>query len=206
MEYLILIILWITWCVIHSAMISLTIINYLQTNFGNFYKYYRIFYNLVSLVTFIPIIHYSIDIKSILLFQWKGDMVIVQRTLLLIVIILFILGARKYDMLQLLGIRQIKSEKSHITITEDGGINTSGILSITRHPWYLATIIFVWVYNREMYVSTLIVNGILTIYLIIGTMLEERKLIIELGDPYREYKNKVSMLFPTKWIFSKLNL
>jgi protein-S-isoprenylcysteine O-methyltransferase Ste14 len=117
---------------------------------------------------------------------------------------LFIAGLFKYDILQVLGIRQIKSGKSHATLSESGDIDTSGILSITRHPWYLATIMLVWTYFREMYVSTLIVNIILTIYLIIGTILEERKLIIELGDSYRHYINRVSMLFPTKWILSKL--
>ena len=55
-----------------------------------------------------------------------------------------------------------------------------------------------------MYVSTLIVNIILTIYLVTGTVLEEKKLIIELGDNYRDYVDRVSMLFPAKWIFSKL--
>ena len=107
--------------------------------------------------------------------------------------------------MQLLGIRQIKSGKSHSTLSESGDIKTSGILGITRHPWYLAVMIFVWIGYREMYISTLIVNIILSIYVIIGTVLEEKKLIIELGDNYQEYKEKVSMLFPIKWIFSKLN-
>jgi protein-S-isoprenylcysteine O-methyltransferase Ste14 len=68
----------------------------------------------------------------------------------------------------------------------------------------LAAVIFVWVDYRDMYVSTLIVNILLTIYLLIGTILEERKLVIELGDSYRDYMDRVSMLFPTKLIFSKM--
>ncbi|MBT8373789.1 MAG: hypothetical protein KJN80_02640, partial [Deltaproteobacteria bacterium] len=90
------------------------------------------------------------------------------------------------------------------TLSQSGDIDTSGILSFTRHPWYLAAIIFVWVVHREISVSTLIVNVVLTIYLVIGTILEEKKLIIELGDQYRDYIEKVSMLFPAKWIFAKL--
>ena len=129
-------------------------------------------------------------------------MTIVKIALLTIVISLFISGGLKYDMLQFFGIRQIKSGKSHSTLSESGDIDTSGILSLTRHPWYLAVIIFVWIGYREMYVSTLIVNIILTIYVVMGTVLEERKLIIIFGDNYRDYKNRVSMLFPVKWIFS----
>ena len=204
MEYLVLIILWSTWCVIHSAMISLTITGYLKNRLGSYYKFYRLFFNLVALITFIPIVFYSKSLNSPVLFRWEGYLTIIQIALLIIVISLFISGLFKYNILQVLGIRQIKSGKSHSTLSESGDIDTSGILSLTRHPWYLATLILVWTYFREMYVSTLIVNIILTIYLVIGTILEERKLIIELGDSYREYMNRVSMLFPSKWVSSKL--
>jgi protein-S-isoprenylcysteine O-methyltransferase Ste14 len=129
-------------------------------------------------------------------------MTIVQSSLLIIVIALIISGLLKYDLLQLLGFRQIKSGKSYSALSESGELDTSGILGLTRHPWYLAVIIFIWIGYREMYVSTLIVNIILTIYVVMGTVLEERKLIIEFGDNYRDYINRVSMLFPVKWIFS----
>jgi protein-S-isoprenylcysteine O-methyltransferase Ste14 len=66
--------------------------------------------------------------------------------------------------------------------------------------------IFVWIDYQEMYVSTLIVNIIITIYIVIGTVLEEKKLIIEFGDNYRDYTDRVSMLFPAKWIFYKLSI
>jgi protein-S-isoprenylcysteine O-methyltransferase Ste14 len=185
-------------------MISLTVTGHLKKILGSYYKFYRLFFNLVALTTFIPLIIYSKSLKGPVLFRWEGYLTIIQIALLIIVMSLFISGLFKYDILQVLGIRQIKSGKSHSTLSESGDIDTSGILSLTRHPWYLATLILVWTYFREMYVSTLIVNTILTIYLIIGTILEERKLIIELGDSYRDYMNKVSMLFPTKWILSKL--
>ena len=185
-------------------MISLTVNGYLKNRFGNYHKFYRLFYNLVALTTLIPLILYSLSLKGPVLFEWKGYMTILQMALFIIVVLLFVFGGLKYDILQFFGIRQFKSGKSHSTLSESGNIDTSGILSLTRHPWYLAVIIFVWIDYRKMYISTLIVNVILTIYLVIGTVLEERKLIIELGDSYRDYQNRVSMLFPTKWIFSKL--
>ena len=204
MEYLALIILWSIWCTIHSGMISLTVNDYLKNKLESYYKFYRLFYNLVALTTLIPLILYSQSLKGPVLFRWEGYMTFVQFLLLAIAITLFIAGGLKYDMLQFFGTRQIKSGKSHSTLSESGEIDTSGILNLTRHPWYLAAIIFIWVDYREMYVSTLIVNILLTIYIVIGTVLEERKLIIELGDSYRNYIDRVSMLFPTKWIFSKL--
>jgi protein-S-isoprenylcysteine O-methyltransferase Ste14 len=131
-------------------------------------------------------------------------MTVVQTVLLLIVVLLIVFGGLKYDLLQFLGIRQIKSGESPSTLSPSGDIDTTGILKLTRHPWYLAAIIFIWIINRELSVSNLILNTVLTIYLVIGTILEEKKLIYELGDRYRSYTEKVSMLFPAKWLFSKL--
>ncbi len=206
MEYVTLIILWCMWCGIHSGMIASSVVSYLKNKLGSHYKYYRLFYNLVAVATLFPLVIYNRTIQSPILFSWQGYLTIIQIILLIVVISLFIAGGLKYDMLQLLGIRQIKSGKIHSTLSESGDINTSGIMGVTRHPWYLAAIIIIWIGYREMTVSTLIVNTILSVYIFIGTILEERKLIIELGDNYLDYKNKVSMLFPTKWIFSKLNL
>ena len=56
MEYLALIILWGIWCAIHSGMISLTVNDYLKNRLGSYCKFYRLFYNLVALITLIPLI------------------------------------------------------------------------------------------------------------------------------------------------------
>jgi len=198
MEYLALIIFWITWCVIHSVLISLTVKDYLKIRLGIYYRFYRLFYNLVALTTFIPLVLYSQSLKGLVLFRWQGYMTMVQCVLLVIVMALTISGLLKYDLLQLIGFRQIKYGKSDSALSESGELDTSGILGLTRHPWYLAVIIFVWIGYREMYVSTLIVNIILTVYVVTGTILEERKLTVKFGDNYRDYKNRVSMLFPVK--------
>lgn len=204
MAYYALVILWISWCAVHSGMISLTLTNRLKQLSGSYYRFYRLFFNLAAVVTLIPLIIYSRSFKGTVLFRWEGYLTLVQGSLLFVVLILFIAGSLKYDLLQFMGIRQIRSGNHHAALTASGKIDTSGVLSITRHPWYLAAIILVWVDVRVMYVSTVIVDGILTAYLIIGTLLEERKLVHTLGDAYRDYQNKVSMLFPVKWIYAKM--
>lgn len=61
----------------------------------------------------------------------------------------------------------------------------------------------IWATNLD--ITFLIVNCILSIYVIMGTILEEQKLVEEFGDEYRAYQKKVSMLFPMKWILNKMN-
>ena len=60
--------------------------------------------------------------------------------------------------------------------------------------------------NMPVCDDTLCANVVLTVYIFIGTFLEERKLIGEFGDLYRDYKSKVSMLFPFKWVFFWLKI
>jgi len=204
LEFILLIILWCAWCVIHSAMISLTVTNYLKNKLGGRFRFYRLFYNIIALITLIPLLISGTEPTGQLLFRWAGFSLIFQFLLAITGLLLFLFGAIKYDMLQLLGIRQIQSGKSYLSLSKTGDIDTSGVLSLTRHPWYLAAILFIWIRYSDIYVSTLVVNIILTIYIGIGTILEEQKLIIEHGDHYRTYREKVSMLFPFKWIVSKL--
>ncbi len=204
MNYLILVALLSIWCTIHSGMISLTVTDYIKNRFGRYFRFYRLFFNLLAVTTLIPIILYGKTLKEQLLFRWEGYLIILQVFLLITSVLLFISGGRKYDLLQFLGIRQIKTGTSHTALSETGDIDTTGILSLTRHPWYLAAILLIWSSVREMYVSTLIINMILTIYIVIGTFLEERKLIIAYGDKYRNYQKKVSMFVPFRWLTSKL--
>ena len=87
-------------------------------------------------------------------------------------------------------------------LTDTGELDTSGVMGITRHPWYFASILFIWA--RQMDVSAILVNVILTSYLIIGAHLEEKKLIGEFGEKYLAYQKRVSMLIPYKWLKSKI--
>ena len=204
MDYFVLAVLWIIWCGIHSGMISVTATEYLKRRFGSHFRFYRLVFNLVAIVTLIPAILYSQSIQGHVAFRWEGFMIVFQVLLLTISVLLFFAGARHYDMLQFLGLRQIRTGTSHSALTETDKLDTTGILGVTRHPWYLATIMLIWA--RKLDVSTLITNIILTVYLIVGTVLEERKLVIEYGEDYRRYQKKVSMLIPFKYLKSRIHI
>lgn len=201
-DYVILALLIIAWCVLHSAMISISATDYLKKRLGSAYRYYRLFFNVFSILTFVPIFLFASSLRTQSIVEWAGVLRIVQVLLIGTSALFFILGGRHYDAAQFLGLRQIKEGTTGQGITESGALNTSGVLGMVRHPWYLATILLIWA--RQLDVSAMLVNVILTAYLIIGAYLEERKLVMEFGDEYRAYQKRVSMLFPQKWLKSTL--
>ena len=192
----------VAWCVLHSAMISISVTDYLQKRLGSKFRYYRLFFNLTALLTLIPVVIFASSARTQVIFAWTGYARIVQLTLLGFAFLLFYLGGRHYDARQLIGIKQIRDGNSSKLISDKNEFDTSGILGITRHPWYLAVILLIWA--RHLDVSVIIVNVILTAYLIVGTYLEEKKLIREFGDKYLNYQKQVSMLVPLKWLKSKI--
>lgn len=186
------------WCVLHSAMICMPVTDYLKRHLGPTFRYYRLFYNVVAILTLIPVVWFAYSIRTLPLFSWDGYLRMIQVSLIGISVLLFYLGALNYDAGQLLGLKQISKGTSETTISATGKLETSGILAITRHPWYLAVMLLIWA--RPLDVSAIVVNVILTVYLVAGTYLEEQKLLHEFGDTYRDYQNEVSMLIPFKWL------
>jgi protein-S-isoprenylcysteine O-methyltransferase Ste14 len=88
-------------------------------------------------------------------------------------------------------------------MTESGEFDSSGVLGVVRHPWYLAVFILLWA--RDLSLAEMTINMILSAYLVIGTFLEEQKLVLEFGDQYKVYQRQVSMFIPLKWLGSKLH-
>jgi len=204
MKYIILSALWILFCIIHSGTISLTFTGFVKQRWGDYYRYYRLFYNIISVVILVPIVIYSYSIKEEPFFVWEGYLYPVKWFLFAIGILLFVLGSRHYSMSSFLGIAQIKESTSHKLMNVTGELDSSGILGIIRHPYYAGVLPLLW--SGDLDTAALITNVILSVYIIIGTSLEEHKLVYEYGDEYIRYQQKVSMLVPIKWIKGKMGI
>jgi protein-S-isoprenylcysteine O-methyltransferase Ste14 len=174
----------------------------MKKKLGNEFRFYRLFYNAFSLGTLISLVSYSMSIRQAPFFRWEGDLVIVRYLLVATSLSLFVAGARHYSLSQLFGIRQIKTGAGGQPIPEVDTFDASGILGMVRHPWYIAGILLVWA--GDLSLSTLLINLVISGYFIIGTFLEERKLLLEFGDRYREYQRNVSMFLPYKWVKGKI--
>ncbi|MHA1925642.1 MAG: methyltransferase family protein [Candidatus Thorarchaeota archaeon] len=74
---------------------------------------------------------------------------------------------------------------------------TGGIYSRTRHPLYLATVLLLLGLAALYPFDRVIVFSIaMSVYVLIGAYLEERKLVIHYGDAYLEYRKQAGFMLP----------
>ena len=201
-DYILLAILAIVWCALHSWLISVSVTEYLKQKLGSHYRFYRLFFNGFSLISLAVVIGYRYLIKGEIVFDWDGYLRIIQLIMIVLGVLLFLLGAQKYDARRFMGLTQLNEDVTKQGLTSSGELDTSGILSVLRHPWYTSLLLLIWAMPLDM--AGLVLNSVFTVYLLIGAWLEEKKLIREFGDAYSHYQQHVSMLIPVKWIKSKL--
>ena len=204
MRYVTLVLLWSAWCFVHSALISLTVTEHLKHRFQAAFRYYRLIYNGFAVASLVPIAIYTYSVQSEPLFRWEAYLRLPQFLLVCVSLSLFLSGSRHYDALQFLGIRELKQSNSCPVLTENCELDTTGVLSVIRHPWYAGGILLVWA--RDLDISVIITNLIITGYFIVGTFLEERKLSTQFGEAYVAYQQRTSMFFPVKWLKAKTKI
>ena len=203
MKYLYAVLGWVLWCTLHSTLISTTVTDFAKKKLGGSFRFYRLFYNVVSLVTLIPLVYYSHMLREAPVFRWEGPLGIVQVFLLAVSVYLFVAGGRHYSWARFWGISQIKAGRAGSSLADSSStFVVSGIHRIIRHPWYLGGILIVWA--QDMSASTILINLVISVYFMIGAVLEERKLVLEFGEEYREYQRTVSMLFPWRWLKARI--
>lgn len=193
---LLLIILWTVWCMLHSLLIINPVRFWFGGKGGPLLAFYRIGYVVISILTLIPILWYMQTLPQTELFAFDGVWRIPQLMLLGYALLMFYLGTRVYDTNYFLGIRQLMDYRVG-RAAAPMPFRTDGILRSVRHPWYSGALALLWGMSPVTDVS-LISKSTLTVYLIIGTILEERKLKKELGDQYSAYCLDVPMLLPWK--------
>ena len=175
--------------------------NLLARSLKNYYAFYRIFFVSFSLVLLIPLIRYTDQFDSNIIITYSPPWNTVRYIFLLGSLSMFFWAFFiDYDSLSFFGIRQILNFGKERKVNPSEDLKRSGLLGVVRHPMYFALIVYLWC--QTFTVTGIIVNIVLTIYIITGTILEEKKLILEFGDTYVKYQQEVPMLIP----FTKRNV
>ena len=183
--------LWCGWCRLHSLLITATVRRWLEQRGGVWLGAYRLAYVGVSILTLLPLLWYTASLPQ----QSLPSLPLWLRVpLLLYALVMFIGGLRVYDLQAFLGLRQWRRYRLG-EASEQPVLNSNGLLRLVRHPWYAGGIALLWGLPDLTNVTS-ITRLILSVYLVIGARLEERKMRELLGAPYEEYCRRTPMFFP----------
>lgn len=166
-------------------------------------SYYRIIYNIFSGGTLSLLVVFMWMDPGEVVFSWSSWTALLRLIFFVAAMSCFIGGAKGYDLQNFLGLKQLREKKESVLLSDGHCFSEAGIFGLVRHPWYVGSFLFIWSVFGTYYEKNFAVAIILSIYLIAGTYLEERKIIAEHGDTYRRYRARVSMFFPLKWLLRR---
>jgi len=195
MEYIFVLFLWTLYVALHSYLISTGFTNLMIRVLKEYYAFYRLFYILISLALLIPLLNYANQIDDKVIIIYESPFSVIRYILTWFSLLMFFYAFFfNYDSLSFFGFRQIMNFGKEVKINPSEAIKKNGLLGLMRHPMYFALIIYLWCQTFRM--IDIYVNALLTVYVIIGTVLEEKKLVMEFGEAYIKYKKEVPMLIP----------
>ncbi len=196
MEYIFLTILWVLYYGIHSVLALTQTKLFVKRKAPQYFRFYRLFYSSVAVVTLIPVLLYLKRLNSPYLFQANNAIILIGYIVLISGLVLGFAALKTYKYSDFLGLEQLKNTAGKEMV---GRLNSTGLNKYTRHPLYFSVLLLIWgLWLLFPTVSMLITNSVTCIYLIIGIKLEEQKLVVEFGKEYKEYQNNVPMLIPFK--------
>jgi protein-S-isoprenylcysteine O-methyltransferase Ste14 len=154
-------------------------------------RVYRLVYNIFAGLTLLPVLALPAilpdrDIYTIP-FPWALLTLAIQG----LAGLALIAGLLQTGIWSFLGLRQLVSPAGE----QPSQLVISGLYRWVRHPLYTAGLIFIWLTPRMTYNSLALILG-LSIYLVIGALFEERKLVEEYGEAYERYRQNTPMLIP----------
>lgn len=192
---------------LHSYLASNKIKNNLALKAGNKTAFYRAFYNIFSILSFVALIEVCPKPDQ-LIYELRYPYDLIVFALQVICLAGALWSFYSMDLKELSGISQIvkyyKGTFNPEQIDEEQKLIIAGPHRISRHPAYLFIILFLALrpYMDLFYLVFFICT---VVYFYIGAYYEEKKIIEKFGDLYIEYKKKVSKIFPLKFLYYKGN-
>ncbi len=151
---------------------------------------YRIAYNLIALSGIIFLLWLQYTTPSKILFDPIMLTDCIAFGAMLAGLVIMIASIRNYDWKSFIG----------ITAERINSLVISGMNKYVRHPLYSGTMLFItgfcfW----QPYNKNLLLLLLMWIYLAIGIIYEEKKLVKIYGPEYKDYQKKVKKMIPFIW-------
>jgi methanethiol S-methyltransferase len=106
----------------------------------------------------------------------------------------FAWGNRSLSFFDPLGVKRIFFQMKNKPF-KSSPFSVRGPYKLVRHPLYFSLLVMMWAIP-DLTADRLLFNVLWTSWIVIGSFLEEKDLVEEFGDDYKEYQRNVPMLLP----------
>ncbi len=184
----------------HTLLASNNFKSKIIEKFGNLIAFYRLFYVVISLVTFWLVYTYA-PYSDLYIYDLPRpfDLLILIPQFLSLAGLLWCL--RFFSVKEFLGINQIfrwKERRYNINENDEQlTLRIEGPYKYSRHPAYFFSILFL-LFRPEMNLSYISLLIAIISYFYIGTFYEERKLVEKFGEIYIDYQKRTPRIIPFK--------
>ncbi|TYB33064.1 MAG: isoprenylcysteine carboxylmethyltransferase family protein [Flexistipes sinusarabici] len=179
------------YCFVHSLLADPFILKDIYNEW-----WYRASYVFQSVILLFPMVFFYFKLPDTSFFNPASPIREMLLVIFLFALLFGLYAAKSYDNKSFLGIKQIKkhldSGVEHFEVHRE--LTSHGALRYVRHPYYFTGIVLLW--SRPLFVKDLVLNIVFSLYFILGSINEERKLKIIFGEQYRTYAENVPMLLP----------
>ena len=186
---------WIFYGAIHSLLASTTCKNWVARRWPGAMPAYRLGFNIFAVIALLPLLWLVYGTASDWLWRWTGPWAWLANGLALAALAGTAVAGRAYDTQEFFGLRQLRQGDRGVEDHERFGI--SHLHRYVRHPWYCLALVLTW--TRDMNAPLLVSAVVVTLYFVVGSRLEENKLVAMHCDTYREYRRRVPGLVPLPW-------
>ncbi len=177
--------------VVHSTLASTPVKSFAARVFGQKgTRYYRLFFVMAAAVTSLAYFAPALLLRDAPFYQiplpWRYLTLLIQ----LGAGILTIVALFQTSLLHFTGLSALMGESS-----VPDRLITNGFYRYTRHPIYLFSLILLWLFPVMTWNRLALAIGV-TVYTLVGSLLEERRLAAQFGQEYLEYKARTPWLIP----------
>lgn len=194
-QSLLIIVIFVAYFVLHSLTASLWAKRRVAACCPAQVPYYRLVFNALAILLAVPLVYLAWRYPGEPLWQWRGAAGYLADGIGLLALLALLYSLRLYDMEEFAGLRQARGKVKAIQDQEHFRI--SPFHRYVRHPWYFLILLILW--SRDMSSNQLLIYALVSLYLLIGSRLEERKLIAYHGAVYEAYRRRVAGLIPLPW-------
>jgi protein-S-isoprenylcysteine O-methyltransferase Ste14 len=192
LNYLYLVLAWLVFGLLHSVLAAGAVKRWAMQRMGGYFKYYRLAYSIFATINLLVVLRCHFLCEGSIL--WNPPLIedIIALLAAIAGLVVMAICIAKYFP-NLSGVDAVLGTINP-PILEQGGMH-----KYVRHPLYSGTLLFVWaIFLGYPYLNNLISCVCITVYTVIGTYFEEKKLLGEFGESYRRFQAEVPMFIPGK--------